>query len=71
MLANYIVGGILLIAGIRLIFAGKGQQMDDERVCPECHGPEEDIVIGLDEWADCYACNWQGHEDDLMEVSSL
>jgi hypothetical protein len=35
----------------------------DERKCPECGGPAEDMHFRIDETADCMACNWTGHED--------
>ncbi len=37
------------------------------RYCPKCGAHDDDIVIGIDETADCYICNWKGHEDELLE----
>ncbi len=39
---------------------------EETRRCPSCGGPGEDIVFRIDETADCYSCNWVGHEDDTL-----
>ena len=53
--------------------AKAGSPFADEpaRKCPECGADAEDIVISIDETADCYVCNWKGHEDDLVEEAKV
>jgi len=60
---------------VRKLYPLKDSQLDkeslscrdeDTRRCPACGGPGEDIVFRIDETADCYACNWVGHEDETM-----
>ena len=45
----------------------KSRNEKDVRCCPKCGGPGEDIAFRIDETADCYRCNWVGHEDETIK----
>ncbi len=37
------------------------------RTCPVCGATEADMSFRIDETVWCLACDWKGHEDDVLE----